>query len=211
MIVTRFQAGRFQTWLTILLVLVSSSYSFGQNASAQTEQLGLNIPSHPRELKFPKLTYDSPKPLNYRRVLSNNAVAFLAEDHDFPLVNVSILIRTGSYLDPKGKEGLAVMVGSQLRAGGTTRMTADAFDEEAAFLAANITSNLSDTQGNASVNCLTKDIDRALSVGGGLEDRLYWHVAVICRRERDLHRCKRCHQPIHRADHIADDAVLSRT
>ena len=164
MIVTRFQAGRFQIWLTILLVLVSSSYSFGQNASAQTEQLGLNIPSHPRELKFPKLTYDSPKPLNYRRVLSNNAVAFLAEDHDFPLVNVSILIRTGSYLDPKGKEGLAVMVGSQLRAGGTTRMTADAFDEEAAFLAANITSNLSDTQGNASVNCLTKDIDRALEL-----------------------------------------------
>lgn len=158
----QFQVGRLR-FLAILLASFSS-YSFGQSASGQTERLSFSIPSHPRELKFPKLIYDAPKPVNYRRVFSNDVVAFLAEDHDFPLVNISVLIRTGLYLDPKGKEGLAAMVGNQLRAGGTTQMRADVYDEELAFLAATITSSLSDTQGNANVNCLAKDVDRALEL-----------------------------------------------
>jgi zinc protease len=97
-------------------------------------------------------------------VLSNGVVAYLAEDHDFPLVTVSVIIRSGQYLDPKGKEGLAVMMASQMRAGGTTRLNADAFDEEAAFLAANISSNMADTQASASLNCLSKDLDRVLEL-----------------------------------------------
>ncbi len=132
--------------------------------SAKGLSTGLSVPAHPRELKFPKLDYDPPKVGKYRRVLSNGVVAFMAEDHDFPLVNVSVIVRTGGYLDPKGKEGLADMVGSQIRAGGTTRLSAEAFDEEAAFLAANITSNMSDTQAGASVNFLAKDIDKALEL-----------------------------------------------
>lgn len=97
-------------------------------------------------------------------MLSNGVVALLAEDHDFPLVNVSLLVRTGSYLDPKGKEGLANMVGNQMRSGGTTRMTAEQFDEETAFLAAEISSGIGDTQGSANLNCLSKDLDRGLDL-----------------------------------------------
>jgi zinc protease len=100
----------------------------------------------------------------YRHALSNGVVAFLAEDHDFPLVNVSVLVRTGGYLDPKGKEGLASMVGTQMRSGGTTRMTAEQFDEEAAFLAAEISSGIGDTQGSANLNCLSKDLDRGMEL-----------------------------------------------
>src|SRR5688572_33497893 len=96
---------------------------------AQAPSSGSSIPSHPRELKYPKLAYNPPKAATYRRVLANGVVAFLAEDHDFPLVNVSVLVRTGSYLDPKGKEGLGAMLGSQLRAGGTTSLPPDKFDE----------------------------------------------------------------------------------
>jgi predicted Zn-dependent peptidase len=100
----------------------------------------------------------------YRHVLSNGVVAFLAEDHDFPLVNVSVLVRTGNYLDPKGKEGLASMVGSQMRSGGAVRMTAEQFDEETAFLAAELSSGIGDTQGSANLNCLSKDLDRGLEL-----------------------------------------------
>jgi zinc protease len=124
----------------------------------------LQIPAHPRELKFSPLNYEPPKPTQYRRVLSNGIVAYLAEDHDFPLVNISVIVRTGEYLDPKGKEGLAAMMANQMRAGGTTRLKADAFDEEAAFLAANIGSAMSDTQASANLNCLSKDLDRALEL-----------------------------------------------
>jgi len=128
----------------------------------QPQLSGSGIPSHPRELKYSKLNYSPPKAATHRRVLANGVVAFLAEDHDFPLVNVSVLIRTGSYLDPKGKEGLAAMMGSQLRAGGTTTLPAEKFDEEVDFLAATISSGVGDTQGTANLNCLSKDIDRAL-------------------------------------------------
>src|SRR6185295_780409 len=110
-----------------------------------------NIPSHPRELKYTTLSFTPPKREQYRHVLSNGVVAYLVEDHDLPLVNVSTLIRTGSYLDPAGKEGLASLVGAQMRAGGTTSKTAEEFDEAADFLAANITSFVGGTQANASV------------------------------------------------------------
>ena len=130
----------------------------------QAPSSGNGIPSHPRELKYPKLTYSPPKAATYRRVLANGVVAFLAEDHDFPLVNVSVLVRTGSYLDPKGKEGLGAMMGNQLRAGGTTSLPPDKFDEEVDFLAATINSGVGDTQGTANLNCLSKDIDKALDL-----------------------------------------------
>jgi zinc protease len=149
---------RFLILNLLLSLLLLSPFGIGQTAS------GLKIPSHPRELNFPKLVYDPPKAAKHRHVLSNGVVAFLAEDHDFPLVNMAVLIRTGSYLDPKGKEGLAAMAASQMRSGGTTHMNAETFDEEAAFLAANITSSMGETQGVANLNCLTKDIDRALEL-----------------------------------------------
>jgi predicted Zn-dependent peptidase len=156
----RFRVSRFrlQELNVFPLLLLLSSLGFGQTAS------GLKVPAHPRELEFPKLVYDPPKAANYRHVLSNGVVAFLAEDHDLPLVNMAVLVRTGSYLDPKGKEGLAAMSANQMRSGGTTHMKAETFDEEAAFLAANLTSSMGDTQGVVNLNCLTKDIDRALEL-----------------------------------------------
>src|SRR5689334_4858820 len=120
----RISGFRFLKLTLLLSLLLLSSLGFGQTTS------GLKIPSHPRELKFPKLNYDPPKAAKYRNVLSNGVVAFLAEDHDLPLVNMAVLVRTGSYLDPKGKEGLAAMSASQMRSGGTTHMNAETFDEE---------------------------------------------------------------------------------
>jgi zinc protease len=127
---------------------------------AQTPQ----IPSHPRELKYTTLNYTPPKRDQYRHVLSNGVVAYLVEDHDLPLVNVSTLIRTGSYLDPAGKEGLASLTGAQIRAGGTTSKTAEEFDEAADFLAANISSFIGGTQANTAVNLLAKDVDQGLAL-----------------------------------------------
>jgi zinc protease len=126
----------------------------------QTKQ----IPAHPRDLKYTTLSFTPPKREQYRHVLSNGVVAYLVEDHDLPLVNVSTLIRTGSYLDPAGKEGLASLTGAQMRAGGTTSKTAEEFDEAADFLAATISSFIGGTQANATVNFLAKDIDQGLGL-----------------------------------------------
>ncbi|HEX8634425.1 MAG TPA: pitrilysin family protein [Pyrinomonadaceae bacterium] len=123
-----------------------------------------NIPAHPRELKFTPLTYTPPKREQYRHVLSNGSVVYLVEDHDLPLVNVSTLVRTGAYLDPAGKEGLASLTGAQMRTGGTTSKTAEEFDEAADFLAAGINSSISSLQGSAGINVLAKDTDAGLAL-----------------------------------------------
>ena len=122
------------------------------------------IPPHPRDLKYTTLSYTPPKREQYRHVLSNGVVAYLVEDHDLPLVNISTLVRTGTFLDPAGKEGVAALTGSQMRQGGTTSKTAEAFDEAADFLAAQIFSNVGPLQGNAAVNLLAKDVDQGLGL-----------------------------------------------
>ena len=131
---------------------------------AQTQQQQGNIPAHPRDLKYTQLNYTPPKRDQYRHTLSNGAVVYLVEDHDLPLVNVSTLVRTGSYLDPAGKEGLAALTGSQIRTGGTASKTAEEFDEAADFLAANISNSIGATQGNANLNLLSKDVDQGLAL-----------------------------------------------
>ncbi len=149
--------SRILPGLLALVLFVAAPMS----ALAQTPG---QIPTHPRELKYTTLTYTPPKRSQYRHVLSNGVVVYAVEDHDLPLVNISTLVRTGSYLDPAGKEGLASLVGSQMRAGGTAKMTAEQFDEAADFLAAQISSSVGSTQGSAGLNLLAKDVDKGLAL-----------------------------------------------
>jgi len=126
--------------------------------------LAAEIVQHPRMLKFDPLQYEPPRAERYRHVLSNGAVAYLVEDHVFPLVNVSVTIRTGQYLEPSDKTGLAAMTGDQIRAGGTEKRKPRDFDEEADFLAATISSGIGDTEGTASLNTLSRNLDLALDL-----------------------------------------------
>lgn len=122
------------------------------------------VPGHPRELKYPGLTFDPPDAARHRRVLTNKVVVYMVEDHELPLVTVNVLLRAGSYLDPAGKEGVASATGNQMRAGGAGTMTADQFDEEADFLAATLSTSMGTTSGSASANFLAKDTDKALDL-----------------------------------------------
>jgi zinc protease len=146
-----------RNFVLITLCMAAASLSFAQTDRAQ-------IPPNPRDLKFLPLQYTPPKASAYRHVLSNGAVGFFVEDHDLPLISVSITMRAGTYLDPAGKEGLAATVANQLRAGGTTHYKAEDFDEEADFLAAEISSSMGRTSGGASANFMSKDTDKALDL-----------------------------------------------
>ncbi len=130
----------------------------GANAGAQT------IPAHPSDLTYELLDFTPPTAVEHRHELSNGIVVFVVEDHELPLVAVGVTVRTGTHLDPPDKIALASLTGSQMRAGGTTTMSAAEFDEEAAFLAAQIGSSIGDTSGGASMNCLTRDLDACLDL-----------------------------------------------
>jgi len=122
------------------------------------------IPSRPEQLTFPPLEYQPPNPADYRVQLKSGPVAYVVPDRELPLVNISILVRTGEYLEPAGKEGVASLTGNLLARGGTKSMTAEELEEKLAFLAAQLGSAVADTQGNVSLNLLSKDLDEGLKI-----------------------------------------------
>ncbi|MDZ7385619.1 MAG: insulinase family protein, partial [candidate division KSB1 bacterium] len=133
-------------------VVVTSATTFAQ------------IPDHPRQLSFSPLTFAPPKAKDYRVVLSNGMVVYIAEDHTLPTVDIRATVRTGSLYDPKGKEGLARMAGDVLRTGGTKNISGDELDERLAFLGASIGSGITSTSGSASMSCLARHTDEVLGL-----------------------------------------------
>ena len=74
-------------------------------------------------------------------------------------------MRTGSYLEPEGKEGLAAFTGSQIRRGGTKSLTAEQLDEKLDFLAAQACDRHRRHRGLAPrLNCLSDNLDESLAV-----------------------------------------------
>ena len=122
------------------------------------------IPNRPEQLQFPPLKYEPPNPANYRVELKSGPVAYLVPDHELPLVNIHILVRTGDYLEPDNKAGLAGMTGHLLARGGTKSKTAEQMEERLAFLAANLDSSVGATSGDLNLNLLSKDLDEGLSI-----------------------------------------------
>ena len=122
------------------------------------------VPSHPDKLSYAPLRFEVPDAAAMRTSLSTGTPAYLLEDPSLPIVDLQILVRTGSFADPKGKEGLADLCASLMRTGGTATRAPDALDEELDFLAANLSVSLGDVSGTASLSVLAKDLDRGLAI-----------------------------------------------
>src|SRR2546426_10919363 len=70
-----------------------------------------------RDLKYPALRpFTIPEP--ERSVLRNGMVVMLLEDHELPVIQASLIIRTGSRHEPAGEGGLGGIFGGGLRTGG---------------------------------------------------------------------------------------------
>jgi len=118
-----------------------------------------------REIKYPKLPeFNIPKPEVF--TLKNGLQVFLMEDHELPLIEVHARIRTGSNYEPPEKTGLASLMGTVQRTGGTTRQTGDQVDDFLAARAATIETGIGDDSGSASMNCLKQDFDDVFKVFG---------------------------------------------
>ena len=139
-------------------ILTLSLAVLGLNAVAQP------IPDRPEKLKYPKLTFEPPMADDFRHQLKAGPVAYLVPDRELPLINISVSVRAGTWLEPEGKEGLADMTGYLLSRGGTKSWSAKDLDEHMAFLAAQLGSSIGDTSGSVSLNLLTKDLDEGLKI-----------------------------------------------
>jgi len=122
------------------------------------------IPARPEELAYGPLRFEVPDRASYRHELANGIVAYVVPDHALPLVTVSLNVRTGSWLDPADKPGVAGLTARLLRVGGTESLTPEEFDERADFLAAGVGASAGDTGSSASLNVLTSALDEGLDL-----------------------------------------------
>jgi zinc protease len=115
------------------------------------------------KLKYPKLR-DIQIPEVERVTLANGMRLFLLEDHELPLVSISVRIRTGSMYEPAEKVGLADITGEVMRTGGTATKTGDEIDEELESIAASVETGIGLSSGSASMSVLTQDLDTGLAI-----------------------------------------------
>lgn len=143
---------------------VSTNEIVGRQVKVEAVHSTNAIPDRPEKLSFPPLQYEPPDPKDYRVELKNGPVAYVVPDRELPLVNISIYVRTGEYVEPEGKEGLAELTGYLLARGGTKSKTAEELEERLAFLAAQLNSSVGETQGSVGLNLLSKDLDEGLAI-----------------------------------------------
>jgi zinc protease len=120
----------------------------------------------PRRMHFEPVEFTPPEP--ERVVLENGMIVYLLEDHELPLVTITATIRTGGWLDPPDKVGLAAIAGTTMRTGGTQRMSATEVDEELEQLAAVIAVGIGTESGGATLDVLKKDLPRGLRIFGDI-------------------------------------------
>jgi predicted Zn-dependent peptidase len=116
----------------------------------------------PRHMRFPTVEFNPPEP--ERLVLDNGMVVYLLEDHELPLITVNAMIRSGTWLDPADKIGLAAMTGAVMRTGGSARQSADEIDDELERMATTISISFGKESGSASLDVLKKDFPRGLQI-----------------------------------------------
>ncbi len=122
------------------------------------------LPAHPNDLAYPPLDFQVPEASQFREVLSNGMVVYIAEDRLLPTFDMNITLRTGSAVEPPDKAGLAALVGQAIRDGGTKGISPEELDERVAFLAASMTTNIGETRGRAGLSLLSKDTDAGLAL-----------------------------------------------
>jgi zinc protease len=141
-----------RTKLVIILLMLSLS---GAVLQAQVTRVD--------ELEFPPLPeFEIPQPT--RVVLDNGIVVMVLEDRQLPLVNATVLIRTGARLEPADKVGLASLTGTVMRTGGTRNMTGDELDDYLEGKAARVEVGIGEASGTASMSSLREDFPEVFQV-----------------------------------------------
>jgi zinc protease len=115
---------------------------------------------HPSKLTYTPLKVTTPQAVDI--ALPNGLEGFLVEDHEIPVVDVVILVKT--YFPDKSKYGLTEMAQWVIRNGGTSAWPGDKLNDELEFLAANIESRGSDLYTIVSLNCLKRDLPHVLDI-----------------------------------------------
>jgi len=118
---------------------------------------------NPDSFDFPELNKVS-LPDIQKITLDNGMRLYLLEDKTLPIIEASVRIHGGSYLDPADKIGLAGFCGALLRTGGTAKWKSDELDEVLESIGASAESSADIIASTLKVGMLSKYSDLALEV-----------------------------------------------
>ncbi len=115
------------------------------------------------ELEFPELkAFNKPDVTTFS--LRNGIRVYLLEDNELPLISASVLVRTGSIMEPMDKVGLASMTGTVMRSGGSNKYPSSVLNPMLEDKAAVINTGIGFSNGSASMNALKEDFPSLLPV-----------------------------------------------
>jgi zinc protease len=110
------------------------------------------------------------KPLSFqppwveRVQLDNGLVLYILPNKELPLVQIKVVVRTGSMYDPDGREGLAELTATIMRTGGIAGMSGNAVDETLESIAAVLRASVNRESGIFSFSVLKKDLNRGFDI-----------------------------------------------
>ncbi len=122
------------------------------------------IPPRPEAIEFQRLEFTPPRAADFRRMLSDGTVVYVAESHEFPLIKLSVTFKGGASLDPQNAPGLASVMARMVREGGAGDMNPGKFDETLDFLATEVSVSAGNTFTTARMNSLSDNFDESLKL-----------------------------------------------
>ena len=146
---------------TISLFLIGCLAMFGQ-AAQKPVAAKLQVGAW-KNLKFGKLGEVKIPDIEIF-TLKNGVKVYLLENHSLPFINGTMLVKTGTLLDPAAKVGLAEIAATVLRSGGSKEKTGDAIDEQLENIAASVESSIGSEVATFGFNCLKENVDEVLGV-----------------------------------------------
>ncbi len=143
--------------MRLALMLFASLAPAVLRAQAQTAQPASTTPptlTAPTPLTLPRIT---------ERVLPNGLKLVIVEQHEIPVVDASLVVRTGAEADPQGKAGLATLAANLLDEGAGTRNALD-LAEQIGFLAIGLRTGAGFEQSTISMHSTKATLDSAMGL-----------------------------------------------
>jgi zinc protease len=116
----------------------------------------------PDELTSPPLEFSFPDVV--RQQLNNGMKLYLKEDHELPLVELSLMIEGGSLYDPLDKTGLSQFFAKTLSTGGTESLTPEKLEAELESMAAILTVSSSSYAYEINLSLHRNDLQRGIEI-----------------------------------------------
>jgi zinc protease len=145
-----------RTLLALSIILLATASSTLAQKKARSEKPGQKAAWQ----QIPTPTLPPFKPVEPTRLqLSNGMVIFMQEDHELPIIDVSMRIRGGSREEPAAKVGLLDVYGDVWRTGGTKTKTGDELDDILEARAAKIETDNNADSTTIALTCLKQDFE----------------------------------------------------